>query len=106
MCRRAACGRLRSSATYQASLESYMENTGAIQTSAAQATFGDLLKQLRRQAYMTQCDLALATGYSVGQICRFEQNQRVPDLPTLRARFVPALAEHADAATTERLLAL
>jgi predicted ATPase len=73
---------------------------------AAQPTFGDLLKQLRRQAYMTQRDLALATGYSVGQICRFEQNQRVPDLPTLTARFVPALAQYTDAATSERLLAL
>jgi predicted ATPase len=30
-------------------------------------------------------------GYSEGQICRLEQNQRLPDLSTLAARFVPAL---------------
>src|SRR5205085_2340887 len=36
-------------------------------------------------------DLAIAVGYSEGQICRLEQNQRLPDLPTLAARFVPAL---------------
>jgi predicted ATPase len=54
---------------------------------------------------MTQRDLALATGYSIGQICRFEQNQCVPDLPTLTARFIPALVQASDTATTERLLA-
>jgi predicted ATPase len=55
---------------------------------------------------MTQRDLALATGYSIGQICRFEQNQCVPDLPTLTARFLPALVPASDTATAERLLAL
>jgi predicted ATPase len=74
-------------------------------TSAAHATFGDLLRHLRRQAYMTQRDLALATGYSIGQICRFEQNHCVPDLSTLTARFLPALVQEGDTATAERLLA-
>jgi hypothetical protein len=55
---------------------------------------------------MTQRDLALATGYSVGQICRFEQNQFVPDRPTLTARFLPALGQTSDTATAERLLVL
>src|SRR5215212_2338392 len=73
---------------------------------AAHSTFGDLLRHLRRQAYMTQRDLALATGYSIGQICRFEQNQSVPDAPTLTARFLPALVQVSDSAITERLLAL
>jgi predicted ATPase len=54
---------------------------------------------------MTQRDLALATGYSIGQICRFEQNQCVPDPPTLTARFLPALVQASDTMTAERLLA-
>jgi predicted ATPase len=83
-----------------------MERRHPPSTSVAHASFGDLLRHLRRQAYMTQRDLALATGYSIGQICRFEQNQCVPDLPTLTARFVPALVPASDTSTTERLLAL
>src|SRR4051794_2304491 len=55
------------------------------------ATFGELLRYLRRRARLQQRDLAIAVGYSEGQICRLEQNQRLPDLPTLAARFVPAL---------------
>jgi transcriptional regulator with XRE-family HTH domain len=54
-------------------------------------TFGELLKYLRRRAQLTQRDLAVATGYSVGQICRLEQNQRLPDLATVAALFLPAL---------------
>src|SRR4051794_16649887 len=73
---------------------------------ATHASFGELLRHLRRQAYMTQRDLALATGYSIGQICRFEQNQCVPDLPTLTARFLPTLVQASDTATMERLLTL
>ncbi len=83
-----------------------MESQHSPSTYAAHSTFGDLLRHLRRQAYMTQRDLALATGYSIGQICRFEGNQCVPDLPTLTARFVPALIQASDTATAERLLAL
>ncbi|MEP7187873.1 MAG: helix-turn-helix domain-containing protein, partial [Roseiflexaceae bacterium] len=55
------------------------------------ATFGELLRYLRRRARLQQRDLAIAVGYSEGQICRLEQNQRLPDLPTLAARFLPAL---------------
>src|SRR5262245_23873478 len=82
-----------------------MESQHSPSTYAAHSTFGDLLRHLRRQAYMTQRDLALATGYSIGQICRFEGNQCVPDLPTLTARFIPALVQASDTATAERLLA-
>jgi predicted ATPase/transcriptional regulator with XRE-family HTH domain len=82
-----------------------MESQHLPSVSATLPTFGDLLRHLRRQAYMTQRDLALATGYSIGQICRFEQNQCVPDLPTLTARFIPALVQAGDTATIERLLA-
>src|SRR5262245_64485259 len=58
---------------------------------ASFVTFGALLRYLRRRARLQQRDLAIAVGYSEGQICRLEQNQRLPDLPTLAARFVPAL---------------
>ncbi|MCK7510805.1 MAG: helix-turn-helix domain-containing protein [Desulfobacterales bacterium] len=43
---------------------------------------------------MTQRELSIAVGYSDTQISRLEQNERLPDLATLTARFLPAL--HAD----------
>jgi WD40 repeat protein len=69
-------------------------------------TFGDLLKYLRRRTGLTQRELSIAVGYSDAQISRLEQNQRLPDLATLTARFLPVLMleEHPDAA--ERLLEL
>src|SRR5579859_6856235 len=53
------------------------------------ATFGDLLKFLRRRAGLTQRDLSIAVGYSVPQISRLEQNLRLPDLAMIGARFGP-----------------
>ncbi len=50
-------------------------------------TFGDLLKYLRRRAGLTQLELSIAVGYSDAQISRLEQNERLPDLATLTARF-------------------
>ncbi|HEU5100738.1 MAG TPA: tetratricopeptide repeat protein, partial [Roseiflexaceae bacterium] len=67
-----------------------MTHTAAISLSSF-TTFGELLRYLRRRARLQQRDLAIAVGYSEGQICRLEQNQRLPDLPTLAARFIPAL---------------
>ncbi len=58
---------------------------------ASFASFGAMLKYLRRRNQLTQRDLALAVGYSVPYLCRMEQNQRLPDLATLLALFVPAL---------------
>lgn len=55
------------------------------------SSFGAMLKYFRRRARLTQRDLALAVGYSVAHLCRLEQNQRLPDLTTLLALFVPAL---------------
>ena len=55
------------------------------------STFGELLRHLRRQARLTQRELAIAVGYSDTQISRIEQNQRVPDAATISALFVPAL---------------
>jgi ATP/maltotriose-dependent transcriptional regulator MalT/DNA-binding XRE family transcriptional regulator len=54
-------------------------------------TFGEVLKYLRRRAQFTQRDLGLAVGYSEAQITRLEKNQRLPDLTTLAALFIPAL---------------
>ena len=70
------------------------------------ATFGELLRYLRRRARLQQRDLAIAVGYSEGQICRLEQNQRLPDLPTLAARFVPALDLEDEPELAARLLDL
>ena len=56
---------------------------------AAFTTFGALLRYLRRRARLTQIDLAIATGYSTGQISRLEQNQRLPN-PDVRPRAVRA----------------
>ncbi len=69
-------------------------------------TFGDLLKYLRRRAGLTQRELSIAVGYSDAQISRLEQNQRLPDLPTIAARFVPALDIHHDPETAMRLMEL
>jgi len=54
-------------------------------------TFGDLLKFLRRRVGITQMELSIAVGYSDAQISRLEQNLRLPDIPTIQARFVSAL---------------
>src|SRR4051812_14640136 len=55
------------------------------------ATFGDLLKQVRKRAGMTQGDLAAAVGYSVSFISVLEQNRRLPDVAAVLQVFVPAL---------------
>ena len=73
---------------------------------AAFFTFGDLLRYLRRRAQLQQRDLAIAVGYSESQICRLEQNQRLPDLTILLARFIPALALADEPELTARLIEL
>src|SRR6266700_2838254 len=69
-------------------------------------TFGDMLKFLRRRARLTQRQLGLAVGYSEAQICRLEQNQRLPDPITLAALFVPALGLEHNPQLATRLLEL
>jgi WD40 repeat protein len=69
-------------------------------------TFGDLLKHLRRRAGLTQRELSIAVGYSDAMICRLEQNQRLPDIATLTARFVPALGTASEPEVVTRLLEL
>jgi WD40 repeat protein/DNA-binding XRE family transcriptional regulator len=69
-------------------------------------TFGDLLRYVRRRVGITQMELAHAVGYSDAQISRLEQNLRMPDLPTIESRFVPALALEDEPKVVARLLEL
>jgi predicted ATPase len=69
-------------------------------------TFGALLRFLRHRAQLQQRDLAIAVGYSEGQICRLEQNRRLPDMAVLAARFVPALGLEDEPQLAARLLSL
>lgn len=57
----------------------------------ASLTFGSLLRYLRKQAGMTQGDLAAALGYSTSLISSLETGDRLPDLEAVRNRFVVAL---------------
>ena len=69
-------------------------------------TLGDLLRFLRRRAGLTQMELAMEVGYSDTQISRLEQNLRLPDIPTIEARFVAALGLEAEPKAVARLLDL
>ena len=69
-------------------------------------TFGDMLRFLRRHAGITQMELSIAVGYSDAQISRLEQNLRLPDIPTVEARFVPALGLENEPKVVARLLEL
>ena len=69
-------------------------------------TFGDFLRFLRRRAGITQMELSIAVGYSDAQISRLEQNLRLPDIPTIEARFVPALGLEDEPKAAARLLDL
>lgn len=80
-----------------------MPASGTLTTAAA---FGDLLRQLRRRAGMTQGELATLVGFSVAQISRLEQNERLPDLAILAEKFVPALALQDEPRLAQRLLEL
>lgn len=73
---------------------------------SAISTFGEFLKFLRRRAQMTQRELAIAVGYSISQISRLEQNERLPAEMTLLAVFVPALGLEKEPALVAQLMAL
>src|SRR5262245_46624303 len=70
------------------------------------ASFGEMLKYLRRRARMTQGDLSIAVGYSISQISRLEHNERLPDPATLHAVFIPVLGLEREPELVERLLEL
>ena len=67
-------------------------------------TFGPLLKHLRKQAGMTQRDLAAALGYSESLICNLEKAQRQPDLQAVTEQFVAALGLQDDPQTAAHLI--
>jgi predicted ATPase/transcriptional regulator with XRE-family HTH domain len=69
-------------------------------------TFGSLLHYLRKRAQLTQRDLGTAVGYSVAQISLLENDQRLPDLTTIAALFIPALNLQDEPQLTTRLLEL
>src|SRR5512142_2963870 len=69
-------------------------------------TFGPFLRYLRKRAQLTQRDLSVAVGYSVPQISLLENGQRLPDVTTLAALFIPALNLQAEPHLTARLLEL
>jgi len=69
-------------------------------------TFGDLLRFLRRRMGITQTELAIEVSYSHTQISRLEQNLRLPDIPTIEARFVTALGLEDEPKAVARLLDL
>ena len=83
-----------------------MERTIPTHTLEKFSTFGDLLRFLRRRAGITQMELSIAVGYSDAQISRLEQNLRLPDIPTIEARFVFALGLESEPQAVARLLEL
>src|SRR5512135_282802 len=83
-----------------------MSSTIPAQTLEKFTTFGDLLRYLRRRMGLTQLELSIAVGYSDTQITRLEKNQRPPDIPTIEARFVEALALEHEPEAVARLLDL
>jgi WD40 repeat protein/basic membrane lipoprotein Med (substrate-binding protein (PBP1-ABC) superfamily)/transcriptional regulator with XRE-family HTH domain len=88
------------------STRNHMTSSIPIGTLEKFTTFGDLLRFLRRRAGITQMELAIAVGYSDAQISRLEQNLRLPDIPTVEARFVPALGLEDEPKVVSRLLDL
>src|SRR5688500_7453431 len=68
--------------------------------------FGDLLRYLRRAAGLTQLELSTQVGYSHAQISRLEQHLRLPDIPTIEARFISALGIEDEPKVFTRLLEL
>src|SRR5947209_2007105 len=68
-----------------------MVRTVAVATPQFFVSFGDLLKHLRLRCQLTQRELAIALGYNHAHLSRLEHNQRLPDVATVLALFVPAL---------------
>jgi len=68
--------------------------------------FGDLLRFLRRRTGLTQRELSIAVGYSHAQISRLELNQRLPDMATISARFIPVLDLEEEPQVAARLMEL
>ena len=80
--------------------------SGARVPLASFASFGELLKYLRRRAQLSQTELSIAVDYSESQISRLENNLRFPDRASLLALFVPALGIADEPEVVECLLKL
>ena len=70
------------------------------------ASFGAMLRHLRRRSRITQRELGIAVGYSEAHIARLEANQRRPDVAAVTGRFLDALDLQDDPASAEQLVAL
>jgi LuxR family maltose regulon positive regulatory protein len=70
------------------------------------ATFGQLLRYLRKRARLTLRALSIATGYSEGHLANLERDARRPDVATVQARLLPALELDDAPAWAARLLDL
>lgn len=70
------------------------------------ATFGEALRFFRRQQQLTQQELAQQVGFSREQITKLENNQRTPDLVTVQALFIPALALDPNSKQAQELVTL
>lgn len=70
------------------------------------ATFGALLKHLRRRARLTQQELGLAVGYSESYITRLERDARLPMPDIVKARFIDALNLKHEPDLTRQLIGL
>jgi predicted ATPase len=70
------------------------------------ASFGAMLRHLRRRALLTQSALGIAVGYSEPHIARLERGERLPDPAVVQAQFVPALGLDRDPEIAQQLIRL
>lgn len=75
-------------------------------TPASPASFGEMLKYVRKRAHLTQRDLGIAVGYSETYITRLENDTRPPDPIVVKARFIDALGLMHEPQLAQRLIDL
>lgn len=68
-----------------------MQDEFSVITPASFETLGALLRYLRERVKLSQRQLAAQVNYHYSYISRIENNSHIPDIPTLTARFIPAL---------------
>ena len=68
-----------------------MDSRRAAWPASSVTEFGQLLRVLRHRARLTQRELGVAVGCSEAQICRLEQEGRLPDPAVVAALFLPVL---------------
>ncbi len=70
------------------------------------ATFGNLLRRLRRSIGLTQQQFGAAVGYSRAHIARLENGQRLPEMDAVKIRFPQALGLKSRPDLATQLIAL